>query len=146
MAGSRVKIKLEGFDELLKKIESSGGTIKSAVDTCMKKSAKIMEDSLKTEMKKANVPSDLINRMDAPKVKWEYNACTASVGYEKGTYNPDNLSDGYKVVFLNYGTPHRSVHGKVKARGFIGRSKKKAKSQIKKSQEETLQDILKELQ
>ena len=93
-------------------------------------------------MSKAEVESGLINRMPAPTVEWQGNQCRAEIGYKKGNYDTNNLSDGYKVVFLNYGTPHRSVHGKVKARGFIKKAKAKAKPQIKKAQEETFEKIL----
>ena len=70
---------------------------------------------------------------------------TARVGYKKGLYDPHNLSDGYKVVFLNYGTPRRTRHGKVKARGFISKAKSRAKPKMRKEQEKTLNDILRGL-
>lgn len=133
-----IKLKFEGFDELLTKIEKAGGTIKVATDTCMRQAASTMERELKQSMESAKVDSGLINAMPPSEVEWKGNACIARVGYKKGTYDPSNPSDGYKVVFLNYGTPHRSKHGKIEKRGFIQRAKKK----IKKQQEETLQKIL----
>ena len=45
-------------------------------------------------------------------------------------------------MFLNYGTPHRSVHGKVVARAFIQKAKKAAKKPIKAEQEKTLTEIV----
>ena len=53
-----------------------------------------------------------------------------------GDYNPKELSDGYKVAFLNYGTP------RISPREFISAAKKKAKPQIKKAQEEVLNKVL----
>lgn len=138
-------IKLEGFDELLKSIEKAGSSIKSATDSCMRRSATIMQNELNNQMHRANVKSRLVNDMPPPSIEWEGNRCTAKVGYEKGEYDPNNLSDGYKVTFLNYGTPHRSKHGKVKGRGFISKAKKAAKGQIKKQQQETLEKILDEV-
>lgn len=140
-----IKLKLDGFDELLSKIQAAGGSIDSAAKTCLKNSASIMEAELKTQMSNAGVDSGLINSMPAPQIEQEGNRITARVGYKKGAYNPRDPSDGYKVVFLNYGTPNRRKHGKVKARGFIAKAKKNAKKQIKKQQEETLKEILRGL-
>lgn len=140
-----IKIKLEGFDELLAKIEKAGGSIDGAVESCVKQSATIMQNELKTQMQNADVDDGLINRMPAPTFEKTGNRMTARVGYKKGAYNPQEPSDGYKVVFANYGTPHRSQHGKVAARGFIQKAKKKARPQIKKQQEQTLNDVLRGL-
>lgn len=145
MAQSGIKIKLEGFDDILAKIQKAGGTIDKAAKTCLEKSADIMQSELKSNMQSKDVSSRLINAMPPPKISVEGNRYTAAVGYEKGDYDPRNPSYGYKVVFLNYGTPKRTKHGKVKARGFIQAAKKKARPKIKKQQEETLTDILKEL-
>ena len=101
-----------------------------------------MHDELTTQMQKANVDSGLINRMPPPEIEADGNRVTARVGYKKGNYNPDNPSDGYKVVFANYGTPRRSKHGQQPAKGFIKKAKKKASSRIKKVQAETLDEIL----
>ena len=140
-----IKLQLDGFDDLLKKIEQAGGSINNAVESCLKNSASIMEDELKAQMNKSNVDSGLINRMPAPSIEKDGNRMTARVGYKKGAYNPQNLSDGYEVIFINYGTPRRSKHGKIKARGFIAKAKKKARPQIKKQQETTLKEILRGL-
>lgn len=140
-----IKLKIDGFDDLLKQIESAGGTIDKATEVCLKESADIMQAELKKQMQasdKNGTMSGLIGRMPNPTFDHEGNRFSAHVGYEKGDYNPKKLSDGYKVVFLNYGTPRRSKHGKIKARGFIQKAKDKAKPQIKKAQEKTLNEIL----
>lgn len=149
-----IKLKLEGFDELLKEIEKAGGKIDNSVKSCMNKSAKIMQIELKDEMQKSNVDSGLINRMPPPEIENDHGMITARVGYRKGEYNQDNLSDGYKVLFANYGTPYRKEHGKIVdiaaggtiRLGFIVRAKNRAKRKIKAEQEKTLQEILKGLQ
>lgn len=146
-----IRLKLNGFDELFTQFEKAGGSIDSAAKKCLQKSADIMHDELKKQMTAANVDSGLINRMPPPEFESEGNRHTARVGYKKGTYDPENPSDGYKVVFLNYGTPNRSAHGKIEdggkvKLGFIKRAKSKASSKIKKQQEETLKDILKGLE
>lgn len=133
---NNIQLNIEGFDELLKKIEDAGGSIKETVDKCMRTSAQIQQDELKAKMKKKEVSSGLIERMPAPEIKWSGNACIARVGYKKGSYDPHNLSDGYKAVFINYGTP------RIAPRKFIVAAHKAAKRKIKKEQEETLQKII----
>lgn len=140
-----IKLKFEGFDELLKEIEAAGRTIDSAVESTMRQSAQTMQSTLKSEMQSANVSEHLIADMPQPEVFKDGNTFVARVGYRKGAYDKNDPSDGYKVVFLNYGTPHRSKHGKMVAKGFIQKAKKKAKPKIKKQQKETLEKILSRL-
>ncbi len=140
-----IKLKLDGFDELFSQIEKAGGTIDSAAQKCLKKSADIMHDELKQQMQAAGVDNGLINRMPPPEIETTANRFTARVGYKKGDYDENNPSDGYKVVFLNYGTPRRSKHGQQPAKGFIQKAKKKANTKIKKQQKETLDEILRGL-
>lgn len=137
-----ITLKLTGFEEMLTAIEKAGGSIDKAANQCMQKSAKLMDEELKAQMRSANVKSDLINRMPSPEVEKEGNRYTARVGFVKGEYNPTKPSDAYKAIFLNYGTPRRTKHGQVKARHFIENAKKKAKSKIKNSQQQTFKEIL----
>lgn len=137
-----IKLKLDGFDDLLSQIEKAGGTIDGAAKQCLQKSANIMHDELKKQMTAANVDGDLIDRMPPPEIETEGNRHTARVGYKKGTYDPHNPSDGYKVVFANYGTPRRSEHGQQPAKRFIEKAKKKASARIKKAQKQTLDEII----
>lgn len=137
-----IKIKLSGFEELLKEIEKAGGSIDKAVDSAMRQSAQIVQDELKEQMQRAGVDGDIIGVMPPPEIEKEGNRIAARIGYKKGAYNPDNLSDGYKVVFLNYGTPHRTLHGKMIAKGFIQKAKKKATPRVKKVQKEVFEKIL----
>lgn len=140
-----IKIKLQGFDDLLKDIEAAGGSIDKATESALRQSAQIMQTELKSEMKSSNAPSDLISRMPQFQIEKEGNRVQARVGYKKGSYNPKNPSDGYKVVFLNYGTPYRTKHGKEAARGFIQRAKNSARPKIKKQQKIALNKILERL-
>lgn len=139
---SKVILQLKGFDELLEKIQKAGGSIDRAADSCLRQSAQIMQKELKAQMQAADVDSALINAMPPPQIEVEGNRYSAAVGYKKGAFDPNNPSDGYKVVFLNYGTPRRTKHGKVTARGFIQAAKTKAHPQIKKAQRATLEKIL----
>jgi hypothetical protein len=137
-----IKLKLEGFENLITQIQQAGGTIDRAAEGALKQSAHIMHSELKNQMTSAGVDSDLIARMPPPEIEQNGNAYIARVGYKKGAYNPEDPSDGYKVVFLNYGTPKRSKHGIVTARGFIDEAQRKAKKNIKKAQKEALEKIL----
>ena len=137
-----IKLQLEGFEDLLKNIEEAGRSIPSACESALKQSAQIMQSELKAEMIASGVPNDLVSSMPKFETETEGNRVTAKVGYKKGKYDPDNLSDGYKVVFLNYGTPNRKKHGQIAAKGFIQRAKKKARPKIKKGQKEALEKIL----
>lgn len=137
-----IRLKLEGFDDLLKEIEKAGGTIDTAAKQCISTAANIMNAELKEQMQKSGVDNGLIERMPPPDVEALGNSYTARVGYKKGAYNPADPSDGYKVVFANYGTPRRSKHGKQPAKGFIQKAKRKATPKIKKAQAETLNKII----
>lgn len=137
-----IKLKFEGFEELLKDIEAAEGSMNAAAESALRQGAQILQSELKSEMASANVPKDLISAMPNFEVENLGNTHVAMVGYKKGAYNPDNPSDGYKVVFLNYGTPNRTKHGKVTARGFIQKAKQKARPKIKKAQRQALEKIL----
>lgn len=139
---SRAILQLKGFDDLFEKIKKAGGSVDAAAESCTRQSAQIMQRELKAQMQAAGVDSDLINAMPPPTIIVKGNNYRAEVGYKKGAYDPSDLSDVYKVVFLNYGTPRRTMNGKVAARGFIQAAKKKARPQIKKQQQQTLEKIL----
>lgn len=140
-----IKLKIEGFEKLLKDIEAAGGTINKACDSALKQSAQIMHEELKTQMQAAGADAGLIAEMSPPKVENEGNEFWARVGYKKGSYDPKNPSAGYKAVFLNYGTPRRSKHGIESPRDFITSAKKKAMPKIKKAQKAALEKILSRL-
>lgn len=137
---SFISITLNGFDELLKKIEDAGGSIQKAVDSGIHKGAQIQDTELRAQMRKKRVDSGLVNRMPPPEIEWDGDTCIARVGYTKGDYNPQAISDAYKAVFINYGTP------RIAPREFINAAKRKAKPQIKKAQEEVLNKILARLE
>ena len=139
---SKAILQLKGFDHLLEQIQKAGGSIDQAADSCLRQSAQIMQSELKAQMQAAGVDGGLINSMPQPQITVKNNRYSAAVGYQKGNYDPNDISDGYKVVFLNYGTPRRTMHGKVAARGFIKKARDKARPQIKKEQEATLHKIL----
>ena len=129
-------ISLEGFTDLLKEIEKAGGKAQDAVIKCAKDGAEIMQKELKNQMQ-GHTSSRLIKDMPSPDVKFEGGAVHAHVGYKVGDYNPKNLTDGFKFIFINYGTPRIKP-----AREFIKKAKRKATPKIKKMQEQTFNEIL----
>lgn len=149
-----IRMKLEGFEKLLFDIQRAGGNVERISKECITNSASIMQAELKEQMRKSGVDDGLINAMPPPKIEANYGKVTARVGYKKGVYDPRNLSDGYKIVFLNYGTPYRKKHGKILDRsdggkirlGFIKRAKSSAGKKIRVQQEKALQEALKGLQ
>lgn len=139
---STIQLNLTGFEKMLEDIQVAGGNIESAAESAMKQAAHIMHKELKAQMHDAKfkthtgVDPALINRMPPPSVEWKGNACVAHVGYKMGNFDPKNPSDGYKVAFLNYGTP------RISPTNFIKLAKKNAAPQIKKEQRKALQKIL----
>lgn len=154
------------FTPLLEKIQKAGGDVESATWNAARKGARVMYDELKAEAAKSGVPASVT---DAITFQAERDAggnrFACKVGWRMGEYDPRNPSVAYKAVFLNYGTPRRTVkadkmrlniggefktlgmnRGYITGRGFIGRAKKKARPKIKKTQEECLHEILKGLQ
>lgn len=140
-----ITLKIEGFEDLLKEIESAGGNINKACDSAIRQSAQAMQNELQAQMSASGVPSNLINEMPSPVIENNGNRFAAKVGFSKGVYDPKNPSAAFKVIFLNYGTPKRTKHGKVKSRGFIQKAKRRAKPQIKKEQELAFKKILERL-
>lgn len=138
------------FDKLLKKIEKAGGDIESATWDAARKGGRVYYQHLVEECKKSNVPDDLINRIRFNCERDSSgNRYAVVVGWVMDNYNPDNPSAGYKVVFLNYGTPRRETRfgnrGFITGRGFIGRAKRRSRTPIKKAQETFLNDLLRGL-
>ena len=144
MARSKSVLKLEGFDYLLDEIQRAGDNINSAVDKAVKAGAAELEAELRAQCAATDVP-DSITREIRTKHTRSGNLYKCSVGWEMGDYNPDNLSAGYKALFLNYGTPHRTKHGKIKARGFITKAKRKARRKVKLAQAAALDEIVRGL-
>ena len=140
-----------GFPELLEKIKEAQGNVEEAAWTAARKSASVMLQTLKEECDASGVPQSVSGAITANAVRDESGQrMAAEVGWRMGEYDPKNLSQGYKAVFLNYGTPRRATRsgynrGYITGRGFIGRAKKKARPKIKKAQQEALESILKEL-
>lgn len=146
-----IKVTLTGFEDLLKQIDEANGKMEAAAERCVRESAEIMQAELKNAMNtskgKADAPvsESLVNRMPSYTITSTGARVTAHVGYPETSYNPRHPSDYHQAIFANYGTPHRKKHGHEQPRGFIQKAKRAARTKIKRQQEETLNNILKDL-
>lgn len=138
------------FDSLLNKIKKAGGDIEKATWDAARKGGRVYYQTLVEECKKSGVPDHLIDKIRFNCLRDSSGSRFAVVvGWYMDNYDPADPSDGYKVVFLNYGTPRRESskgnRGYIDGRGFIGRSKKKSRKLIKQAQEEFLKSVLGDL-
>lgn len=138
------------FDSLLNKIKKAGGDIEKATWDAARKGGRVYYQTLVEECRKSGVPDHLIDKIRFNCLRDSSGARFAVVvGWYMDKYDPTDPSDGYKVVFLNYGTPRRESsrgnRGYIDGRGFIGRAKKKSRKPIKQAQEEFLKSVLGDL-
>ena len=139
------------FDSLLQKIQKAGGDIEAATWDAARKGGRVYYDNLVAEWKRSGVPDNLIDKIRFNCLRDSSgNRFAVVVGWAMQNYNPNDPADGYKVVFLNYGTPRRTTadgqnRGYISGRGFIGRARKKSVKPIKEAQENFLHDLLKGL-
>lgn len=138
-------LNLKGFDKLLEQIQEAGGNVDKATEQAINKSVDVVSQDLHNACNSAGVPSSISSEIKTDRAEWNGNVCSSRVGWKLGAYNPDNPSQGYKAIFLNYGTPRRKKHGKITARNFIATTKETSKKKLRKIQKETLDEILKGL-
>ena len=163
--GTKLKLTLKGFDDLLEQINESGGEIRTATEKALKSSANLLTNEIRSGAAQRNVPTtDLIN----PTPKWNGNRCSVEVGFTLGAYDSKNPSSGYLALFKEYGAPAgggvRTVkepgivarvdgdfktldksRGSVSANPFIRPALEQNQKAIRKQQEAALNEILKGL-
>lgn len=160
----KLQLTLKGFDKYLEELQKAGANVNVVAEKVTKDCAAVVENEIKSQYTNgghASLTSDV-----RTKITSKANNYHASVGWEMGNYQPDNLTSGYKALFLNYGTPRRSIktdkrirantydygwvtlgknRGAVTPRGYITRAKEAAKPKINKIQKQVFEDLLKEL-
>lgn len=120
-----VKLNIYGFDEILKRMRDIGGNVDDAAKKTTHKIAPIARRYLVDECSKSKVPSQITSAI-AIRYQDGNNIHSCDIGWRKGSYDPDNLSTGYKALILNYGTVRRRTH-KGLYRGWLSRPYKTRK-------------------
>lgn len=154
--GSRIKLQLKGFDDMLAKVQAAGGNVDAAAKTCMQRSVNVLESNLKKEAEASGASTTEVTHS----VRAAGNKIEAETGWKLGEYNSAAPSEGYKALFIEFGTGKYSARGKGKDRKtragynrgstpqkpFISAARKKSAKPIRAIQQQTLQDIIKELE
>lgn len=144
-SNSKTILTLKGFDKLLQQIQAANGNVENAVVDAMQKSVDIVYRDLQEEAHAVGVPDSITQAIKKEPVKVEGNYISGAVGWKLGQYNPRDLSQGYKAVFLNYGAVRKN-RGTIAARGFIAAAKEKSKKNVKAVQRKTFKEIIKGLE
>lgn len=153
---ARIKLQLDGFEDMLARVQKANGDIDKAARDCMEKSAQILESNLRREAAAAGAEtSEIVREVTSSKLKVK-----AEVGWKLGSYDSDNPSQGYRAMFVEFGTGKHSGRsagkdrqtaaganrGSTAPRPFMAAARKKSKKPIHAVQEETLHNIVKELE
>lgn len=106
MAKKKGGITLEGFDELIVKLDSLNGNIKKAVDDCLQASQDIISSKLEKDMEKHKRTGDTKKAIVKNKpVSWKGSKASVDVGFE--------FPEGLPSIFLMYGTPRMKKERKI---------------------------------
>lgn len=141
MAKRKSVATFSGFDEIMSQFIELGGSVEEITKKCVLQAQQVMAEELKKEIKNSGIES-LADRVPDPTIYNGKNYFSARVGFKVGEYNPNNISDGYKAIFLNYGTYKGE---KIEGKYFVKRAKKNARQKIKKIEEETIEKVIKEI-
>lgn len=151
----RMRLQVKGFDEMLDAIKRAGGDVDKAAKVCMEKSIQVLESNLISEAKASGAETSTVFH----KVTSNGNMVAAETGWKLGEYDSNNPSEGYRAMFIEFGTGKSSERGKGKdrqtaagynrgstaPRPFLAQARKKSVKAIRAVQQETLQNITKEL-
>lgn len=151
-----MRLKVDGFNEMLERVQKAGGDVDKAARECMEKSLQVLESNLKKEAEASGAPTSTVSHS----VTISGNRISGETGWKLGNYDSNNPSEGYEAMFREFGTGKHSARGKGKdrqtaaghnrgstePRPFIAKARKKSAKPIKAIQQETLQNIVKELE
>lgn len=140
---------------MLAKIQDAGGDVDKAASVCVEKSVRILESNLIKEATASGAETTTVSHS----VTREGNRVAAETGWKLGAYDSDNPSEGYRAMFVEYGTGKHSKRstgkdrqtkagadrGSTEPRPFLDKARKKSAKQIRAIQNETLHNIVKEL-
>lgn len=153
---ARIKLQVKGFEDMLAAVQRAGGDIDKAAHTCMERSVRVLESNLIKEAQASGAEtSEVFHQVTA-----KSNRISAETGWKLGSYDSNNPSEGYRAMFAEFGTGKYSARGKGKdretaagynrgstePRPFMAKARKKSAKPIRELQQETLQNIVKELE
>ena len=106
MAKNKIGLELDGFEELIAKLDGLQGDVKGAVDDCLKVANDIIVPSLEAAMNKHVRSGETIGSIvKTDKIEWEGTTASIDVGFQ--------FPKGLPSVFLMYGTPRMKKDTKV---------------------------------
>lgn len=155
----RAKLELKGFDEFYEKLQKVSDNVDEVAEKKFNECVDILENELRTKAQAAGLAPRLLKQITKDthigKGYWR-----GEVGW-KSSKQKNPLSDFYKVVFWNYGTPTRTVkkenvknqldgnwttlgknRGSIMKHGFIKRAKLAASRKIKTLMKNTMKEML----
>lgn len=153
---AKMRLQIKGFDEMLERVQRASGDIDAAARQCMEKSVSVLESNLKKEAEASGAPTSTVSHS----VTSSGNRISGETGWKLGDYDAANPSEGYLAMFREFGTGKHSARGKGKdretaagynrgstePRPFMAKARKKSAKPIRAIQEETLHNIVKELE
>lgn len=98
MAKVKLGLELDGFEELIDKLERLNGDVKEVVEGSLRVAGNTVASNLQTAMRKHNRTGETAGSIvKKAKVKWEGSTAEADVGFQ--------FPEGLPSIFLMYGTP-----------------------------------------
>lgn len=132
MAKNKIGLEFTGFEELIERLDASGGDVKEAVNKSLEVANKTISKKLSEDMKKHHQTGDTEKSIIAnAQVEWEGLTASIGVGF-------DIKNKGLPSIFLMYGTP-RSKPDKRIYNDIYG---SKTRKEIAQKQEKIFLDMI----
>ena len=151
---SKSILQINGFDEMIKKLESSSKAAEKIAQQTAKDCGDILKAEIVEQAKSAGLPDHLVNQLQE-----DFEAERSSgkfrylVGWQREARSGGAaLTDSEKVIIKNYGTPEErktaagASRGKIKKLNFLKKAKNKAKPKMRKRIETGFAELNKELE
>lgn len=118
MARNKIGLEFSGFEELIERLDASGGDVKDAVNKSLEIAVDTVATKLTEDMRKHHKTGDTEKSIihDA-KIEWEGMTASVGVGFDFG-------KGGLPSVFLMYGTPRTKPDKKLYNDIYGARTKK----------------------
>lgn len=121
-----------GSSELIKRIESLGGNVEKALAKSLKEGAKKPYEDMKAYAEQHKLTGDTLNSLELQEPIIKNGVIKMKVGFIV-------KNGGLPALFLNYGTP------RIAPSFFIDKAFEDNADEIKRLQEETLKNLIREL-